>query len=50
VVHDEDRLLPGDGDENKRIERERTFKLNEQIQQILKDIVQWMASDGKTTE
>lgn len=103
VVHDEDPLpnpIPGDWDENKRIQREKTFKLNKQIRQlvnqdvgqvfmisedfekhcgisknqsekmgkalaaldhfsqcdmnnvpqILKDIVQWMASDGKTTE
>jgi putative ATP-dependent endonuclease of OLD family len=103
VVHDEDPLpnpIPGDWDENKRIQRERTFKLNKQIQrlvnqdigrvfmipedferhcgisrnqsekmgkalaaldhfsqsdftsipQILRDIIHWMASNGKTTE
>jgi predicted ATP-dependent endonuclease of OLD family len=103
VVHDEDPLpnpIPGDWDENKRIQRKRTFELNEQIQrlvnqdigrvfmipedferhcgisrnqsekmgkalaaldhfsqsdftsipQILRDIIHWMASNGKTTE
>lgn len=100
VVHDEDPLDHNDLDENERIQREKTFKLNEQIRQlvnqdigrvfmipkdfekhcgipksqtdkkgkalaaldhfsqcdmnnvpqILKDIVRWMASDGKTAE
>ncbi len=101
VVHDEDPLpnpIPGDWDENKRIQRQKTFNLNKQIQrsvnqdigrvfmipkdferhcgvsknqsekmgkalaaldhfsqcdlstvpQILRDMVNWMASDGQT--